>query len=186
MRIRRVIRVIAGAVLIGAIVLLGYSFYLNRQELTPNRAKRMFLKYNNELTAIAEYVSGGAGWASYLPVEWYAETSYTKADFLPKNIKKYMAVYFSRINKTGSIHMLSDKSTFFTGVESHGETGAVFYLRFVYDGKDGEGCDVYVFQRLVYIKSNNPELFLDQIWLSVLGSIYKIADGWYLVTTSNH
>jgi len=188
MKKRRAVWFIATiVVLVGVIVILGYNFSISRQELTPERAKRIFLKYETELTAVAEYVSEETRWHRYYNTDVPRE-SYMDADFLPDTIKKNMSVYFNKIADMPlpSIYRICDESKYHFNVEPHGETGATFYMRSVDKGKDAEGCDIRISQYLVYLKSDNPELYLQQLWLGYFGSIEQIADNWYLVTKSTH
>ena len=189
MKKRHAVWFIAVTVGVGVIVGLGYNFWLSRQELTFERTKRIFLKYETELTVVAEYVSEETRWNRYLTDAWNYENTYTNADFLPEQIKKYMTVYFKNINKTGSIYGIYDETKHYLNsfnVEPHGATGAIFLMYSGNRGRDNEQAWILVSQYLVYLKSDNPELYLQQIPSSYFGSVKCVADNWYLVTTSNH
>jgi len=166
-------------------LLLANNSHMSCSELTPKQVERIFLKYENELTTIAEYVSREERWNSYVTDVWDNEDAYTNADFLPEQIKENMDVYFEKISRNGSIHRICEEEYDYFKAKPSGEKGAVFFIRVVDKGKDAEGSDVIVYQHLVYLTSDNPELYLKQIWLSVLGSIEQIVDNWYLVTTMN-
>jgi len=185
----RTVRFIAAAVLVGVIVVLGYYFHLSRVELTPERVKRILFKYEAELVSVAEYVSRETRLYRYYGNENHSSIEYYQnADFLPRNIKKHMSLYFNKVAKKtyASIYRICDESVYYFNISDmvlQGETGAIFYLRSSKWGTDSEtGSSINMIQHLIYLKSDNPRSYLKQIYLGKFDSIVQIADKWYLVS----
>jgi len=172
-------------VVVGAIMLIFLNNFFSQQELTPERAKRILLKYETEFTAIAEYVSDESRWSRYLN-EDYPSEYYMNADFLPEHIKRYMSTYFKKIATYSipSIYRICDETSLFGfDVEPNGETGASFFMRSSKWTTDSEtGNDIYIYQYLIYLKSNNPERFVKRLWWNNIGvSVTQIFNNWYFV-----
>ena len=179
-------KIIIAIAFVGVVVIVGCILYFRRQEFTPERAMRVFRKYETELTTIAEYVSVETRWSSYYNKEYTTE-SYLNADFLPEQVVKSMTVYFEKIAKavSPSIHRIDDESKNSYDVGQYREVGTRFFINYTHQGKDAEGVLVQVYQYLIYLVSDNPYRFLEEVGgTSRRGSnsITQIADNWYFVT----
>ena len=186
MKNRYIVKTIIAVAFVVAIVIVGCLLFFRRQEFTSERAMRVFKKYESELTTIAEYVSVETRWSRYYNKEDPWE-SYLNADFLPEQVVKSMTVYFEKIAKAvlPCIEKIDDESMNSFDVGQHTEEGTLFFIYSGYQGKDGEGVLVLVYQYLIYLVSDNPDLSLQEYgesrgrgWYAVS----QIADNWYFMT----
>ena len=173
-------------VFVGVIAIVGCILCLRRQEFTPERATKVFKKYETDLTTIAEYVSGETRWSRYYNKDRTTE-SYLNADFLPEQVVKSMTVFFEKIAKavSPSIERIAGESKSSPNGSNHMEEGAIFFVYSSYQGKDAEGSQVLVHQYFIYLVSDNPDCYLEEVGgTSRRGnnSITQIADNWYFVT----
>ena len=141
-----------------------------------------FIEFKQDFITIAEYVSTNNGWYKYLNSSWDQEYSYKNAIFLPETVKKSMNKYYSTINRYGSIYKICDEGRSYFDINSLNTNGTIFEMSSKIIYKDYEGCDIREIISLVYIDSDSPNKYLNQIKLGIDDSIVNVCDEWYIIT----
>ena len=167
--------------IIAAILLLigkgVYDNQLSQKVLTFDEARQRFLRYQNELIIIADYVTNESELGRY-----YLDT-YTNADLLPKPISAHMRTYFRKISLSDNAAILEcchENFYYFRSASDY--EGAMFILSNEYQGKDGEGVDVRFMQGYLYLRSDIEAYEIHGIKLN-FHTIEELAPKWYFVTS---
>ena len=169
--------------IIAAIVLLiGKGVYDNQvshKPLTTEQAIRKFIRYEEELVSIAEFIVNESVWDRYYGRDY--SVVYSEDESLPREIYAQMKLYFEKIaiSRLATINKWTQGNYRYFGYEPQ-HNGCLFVFYNDYFADDGEGTDVYLLQGYLYI---SDDLFNEEHISLNYREFHKLAPKWYFVTS---